>query len=111
MKSHFYNNTDGAKDMETYLELPLRQFIRQMPQYTHILANTPLDLNDERYIVRFKSMKSGEIRLEVGYPEDVEWTIGEPDKSKKPSYPSYGFMDGVEGSADNGEYPGRKDGK
>lgn len=88
MKSRIHNNTDGAKDMGTYLELPLQQFLKQMPQYAYVILNTPLDVNDENYIVRFKFQKNGKPLIEVGYPEDVEWKIGEPDKSKKPSYPS-----------------------
>lgn len=37
MKSRIHNNTEGAKDMGTYLELPLRQFLRQMPQYADMI--------------------------------------------------------------------------
>lgn len=88
MKSRIHNNTEGAKDMGTYLELPLRQFINQMPQYADMILQTPVDLNDTNYIVRFCIQKSGSVRFEVGYPEDVEWRIGKPDKSKEPSYPS-----------------------
>lgn len=88
MKSRIHNNTDGAKDMGTYLELPLQQFLKQMPQYAYIIENTLIDVNDTNYIVRFKFQKNGKPLIEVGYPEDVEWKIGEPDKSKKPSYPS-----------------------
>lgn len=88
MKSRIYNNTDGAKDMGSYLELPLRQFLIQMPQYAHMILNSPIDVNDKNYIIRFQFQKNGIPHIEVGYPEDVEWKIGEPDKSKKPSYPS-----------------------
>ena len=32
MKSRIHNNTEGAKDMGTYLELPLRQFADMIMQ-------------------------------------------------------------------------------
>lgn len=88
MKSRIHNNIDGAKDMGTYLELPLQQFLIQMPQYAYAIENAPIDVKDTNYIVRFQFQKNGNPLIEVGYPEDVEWKIGEPDKSKPPSYPS-----------------------
>lgn len=88
MKSRFHNNLDGAADMGTYFEMPLRQFVLQMPQYAGMLAESLIDFDDKRYIVRFRFDKKGEIDLEVGYPEDAEWRIGQPDKSREISYPS-----------------------
>lgn len=88
MKSRFQNNLDGAADMGTYFELSLQRFIVQMPQYAGMLAGAPIDFSDPRYIVRFRFLKNGRIDLEVGYPEDSEWRIGQPDTSKKLSYPS-----------------------
>ncbi len=94
MKSRFHNNLDGATDMGTYFELPLRRFILQMPQYAGMLANAPIDLDDPKYIVRFRFIKNGAIDLEIGYPEDAEWRIGQPDNSSKLSYPStYGDIE------------------
>ena len=88
MKSRFQNNLDGAADMGTYFELSLQRFIIQMPQYAGMLAGAPIDFSDPRYIVRFRFLKNGRIDLEVGYPEDSEWRIGQPDTSKQLSYPS-----------------------
>lgn len=88
MKSRFHNNIDGAADMGTYFELPLRQFILQMPQYIGMFAGTAIDFDDPNYVVRFRYLKNGRLDIEVGYPEDAEWRIGQPDCSKKVSYPS-----------------------
>lgn len=88
MKSRFHNNLDGAVDMGAYFELPLRQFVLQMPQYAGILAGSPINFDDPRYIVRFRFLKNGRIDFEVGYPEDAEWRIGQPDTSKPIDYPS-----------------------
>lgn len=88
MKSRFQNNLDGAADMGTYFELSLQRFIIQMPQYAGMLAGAPIDYSDPRYIVRFRFLKNGRIDLEVGYPEDSEWRIGQSDTSKQLSYPS-----------------------
>lgn len=87
MKSRIHHNLDGAADMGTYFEMPLRQFVSQMPQYANLIANTPVDFNDPKYIVRFR-FKNGNIKLEIGYPEDAEWKIGQPDKSGELIYPS-----------------------
>lgn len=87
MKSRIHNNTEGARDMGTYLELPLQRFLMQMPQYAHLVMSVPVDINDPNYVVRFQIQKDGKCRLEVGYPEDTMWQIGEQDKSKEPNYP------------------------
>lgn len=88
MKSRISNNLDGAADMGTYFEMPLRKFISQMPQYAGMIYNSQIDIEDTNYIVRFRFKKNGVIDLEIGYPEDVEWRIGQPDRSKKLSYPA-----------------------
>lgn len=88
MKSRFHNNLDGAVDMGAYFELPLRRFVLQMPQYAAALASAPINFDDPRYIVRFRFLKNGRIDFEVGYPEDAEWRIGQPDTGKPIDYPS-----------------------
>lgn len=89
MKSKIYNNVDGAKDCGTYMELPLLRFLMQMPQYAPLIAATVphIDLNDKNYIVRFVLQNNKPPLIEVGYPEDAEWRIGQPDNSKQISYP------------------------
>lgn len=89
MKSRIHNNIDGAKDCGAYFELPLLQFLRQMPQYAPLIATAGarLDINDPNYVVRFVLSKDGLSGIEVGYPEDAEWQIGQPDRSKQISNP------------------------
>lgn len=88
MKSRISNNLDGASDMGTYFEMPLSKFLIQMPQYAEsILASGIINVKDTNYIVRFRFTKKRKLDLEIGYPEDTEWRIGQPDDSKELSYP------------------------
>ena len=65
MKSRISNNLDGAADMGTYFEMPLRKFILQMPQYAGMIYNSQIDIEDTNYIVRFRFKKNGVIDLNL----------------------------------------------
>ena len=73
--------------MGTYFEMPLSKFLIQMPQYAEQILASGINVKDTNYIVRFRFTKKRYLDFEIGYPEDAEWRIGQPDDSKELSYP------------------------
>lgn len=61
---------------EVYMELPVKTFFRQFPDYGLMLAKAVPDiLDDPSYIVRMTKRDDGTMQIETGHRTD-DWHIG-----------------------------------
>ncbi len=67
------NDGRELKRKEVTFRLPLREFLKLFPDIYFYLP-MGLDVEDPRYVVRFRPSPKGGITFEFGYEEDT-WTL------------------------------------